>query len=185
MKTELLVHILAADDVVKNIKQNIDLLRYIIPEITDMIGFDHKHPHHHKNVWEHTLLALSKAPNDLEVRLSLLLHDIGKPHSYIEGDIRHYYKHAEKSAEIAHKVLSQLNFDKQYVNDICNIILLHDTPIQLEDIKENPELSRLRFQVQICDTHAHNPEYNTKRLAYLERTQNLFEKFENSTPIKE
>ena len=81
MKTELLVHILSAEDVVKNIKLNIDLMRYIIPEINDMISFEHKHPHHHKDVWEHTLLALSHAPNDFEVRLSLLLHDIGKPSS--------------------------------------------------------------------------------------------------------
>lgn len=184
MKTELLVHILSADDVVKNIKLNIDLLKYIIPEINDMIGFEHKHPHHHKDVWEHTLLALEHAPNDFEVRLALLLHDIGKPHSFIEGDVRHFYKHAEKSAEISHKVLSQLNFDKDYVNKMCQVIKLHDTPIELEDLKEDLDLAKIRYQVQICDTYAHNPEYNAKRLAYLEKTKNLFEKFENSMDAK-
>ena len=180
MKTELLVHILSAEDVVKNIKLNIDLMRYIIPEINDMIGFEHKHPHHHKDVWEHTLLALSYTPNDFEVRLALLLHDIGKPHSYIEDTVRHYYKHAEKSAEIARNRLSTLNFDKEYIDDICKVIALHDTPIEIDDIRENYNLAKLRFTVQTCDVKAHNPEFNAKRLAYLHKTQKLFDSFENA-----
>lgn len=180
MKTKLLIHLLSAPDVEKSIKDNIELMKYIIPEIKDMIGFDHKHPHHHKDVWEHTLLALKNSPNDFEVRLSLLLHDIGKPHSFIEGDVRHFYKHAEKSAKIARKILSDLDFDKEYVDTICRVIELHDTPIDINDLKEDYDVAQIRYQVQICDTHAHNPEYNAKRLAYLERTKNLFEKFENN-----
>ena len=61
-------------------KQN--TLMKLMPELKFMKGFDHKHPHHHLDVWKHTLLALSKAPNNFDIRLSLLLHDIGKPHSY-------------------------------------------------------------------------------------------------------
>ena len=54
-----------------------------------MIGFEHKHPHHHLDVWNHTLLALSYSPKDFDIRLVLLLHDIGKPHSYQDEEIRH------------------------------------------------------------------------------------------------
>lgn len=56
----------------------------IIPELKKTDGFDQKNPHHIYNVWEHTVKALQKSNPDLEVRIALLLHDIGKPYSYQE-----------------------------------------------------------------------------------------------------
>ena len=86
-----LYDILMADNIVESINENLDYLLQIIPEIKYMIGFDHKHPHHHLDVWKHTLLALSNSQQIFDVRLTLLLHDIGKPFSYqTDGEIRHY-----------------------------------------------------------------------------------------------
>ena len=76
-----------------------------------MIGFDHKHPHHHLDVWGHTLLALSKAPKDLEIRLVLLFHDIGKPHSYQEGEVRHYKNHSLVSSEMTQEILKRIGYE--------------------------------------------------------------------------
>ena len=68
--------ILLSDDVVKSIKENLKYLEEIIPEIKCMYGFEQHHPHHHLDVWNHTLLALSLSKKDFDVRLCLLLHDI-------------------------------------------------------------------------------------------------------------
>jgi tRNA nucleotidyltransferase (CCA-adding enzyme) len=74
----------------------------IIPELEKEDGFDQKNDYHIYDVWEHTLKALEKSDNDLEIRLAVLLHDIGKLHSYQEdGEIRHFKGHAQKSAEMA------------------------------------------------------------------------------------
>ncbi len=54
-----LEEILLSDDVVEEIRNNMDFLTNLIPEIIPMIGFEHRNPHHHLDVWEHTLLALS------------------------------------------------------------------------------------------------------------------------------
>lgn len=51
--------ILLSDNVVECINNNLDYLLVLVPEIQYMIGFDQKHPHHHLDVWNHTLLALS------------------------------------------------------------------------------------------------------------------------------
>ena len=72
-----------SDNVVECINNNLDYLLVLVPEIQYMIGFEHKHPHHHLDVWNHTLLALSLSQNDFDIRLCLLLHDIGKPFSYL------------------------------------------------------------------------------------------------------
>ena len=50
--------LLLADNIVESIHNNMDYLLQIIPEINYCIGFEHNHPHHHLDVWEHTLLAL-------------------------------------------------------------------------------------------------------------------------------
>ena len=47
--------ILKGDNVVRLLEDSIEDTLMLIPEIKDMIDFDHKHPHHHFDVWQHTL----------------------------------------------------------------------------------------------------------------------------------
>lgn len=174
-----LYNILMCDDVVKNIRENLQNLIVIIPEIADMIGFDHNHPHHHLDVWEHTLYALSLSPNDFDIRLALLLHDIGKPHSFQDDEVRHFKGHPELSAQITKYILKRLNYNEEYISYICEIIIKHDTPLTEEYIILNKNLSKVIFEVQKCDALAHNPAKNKKRLEYIEKISNLFNEIEN------
>lgn len=183
-KHKLLKNILCAKDVQININNNIDDLLLIIPEIKDMIGFEHKHPHHHLNVWEHTLFALSLSPNNFDIRLSLLLHDIGKPHSFQNnGEFRHFKGHALMSKNIAKNILNRLNYKKEYIDYICQIIEQHDTPLNLEKIKQNPQFCKILFKVQKCDALAHNPAYNAKRLEYIKNTKQLFKQINKQNKL--
>ena len=112
---EKLNNILICDDIVNSINNNLDYLFKIIPEAKNMIDFPHNHPHHHLDVWNHTLYALSLSPNDLTIRLVLLLHDIGKPYSYQDENIRHFKNHDYASYEISKNVLYRLGYDTDYV----------------------------------------------------------------------
>ncbi|MBE5742832.1 MAG: HD domain-containing protein [Clostridiales bacterium] len=171
---DFVIELLAKGDVVLEIKKKLSDLLAVIPELESMINFEHQHPHHHLNVWEHTMLALSYAVNKLEIRLALLLHDIGKPYSYQQdGDIRHYKGHAEVSCEMAKTILKRLNFDESIVNNVCQIIKRHDIPLNEKDFISNPKRARDVFEVQRCDALAHNPLYNQKRLAYIDKISNL------------
>ncbi len=61
--------------------QKLGILKYIIPELEEGIGCDQKGSHIY-DVWEHLLHALDHAVQkgwSLEIRLSALFHDIGKP----------------------------------------------------------------------------------------------------------
>lgn len=169
--------ILLNKNVVKAIRENLNDIIKQIPEIEYMIGFDHKHPHHHLDVWEHTLMALSLSPNDLDIRIALLLHDIGKPHSFIEGEVRHYNHHAEVSADMAEQILDRLGFDDDYIAMICKMIKFHDTPLTEQDIIQNYGFCEKLFKVQTCDALSHNPQKNTKRLAYIEKMKNIFNEY--------
>ncbi len=163
--------ILNSTDVVMKINQNMDTLLYCIPEIENMIGFDQKHPHHHYDLWNHTLLALYMAEENgffgYDVRLALLLHDIGKPVCFVDGDIRHYHNHSIYSAQIAQKFLEKTKYTKEFNNRVLFLIKNHDYPISDNLIKKNLELARKLYEVQYCDSLAHNPKYLKKRLDYL------------------
>lgn len=181
-----LIHILNSNDIVKSINDNFEDLINIIPEIQNMVGFEHNHPHHHLNVWEHTLYALSLSPNNFEIRLALLLHDVGKPFCFQEGSdgVRHFKGHAVKSAIISKAILARLAFKENYIKEICKLISLHDTPLLQSEIDENPRGSYIRFCVQKCDALAHNPEKNERRLAYIEKMEKSFKPYKKSLFIE-
>ena len=163
-----LQEILLSDDVVKSINDNIDDLLLIIPEIKYMIGFEHNHPHHHLDVWNHTLLALSLSEKDFDIRLCLLLHDIGKPFSYQDEEVRHFRNHAKVSSNMSREILKRLEFDDEYIEYICYLIKNHDTLISDEEIDNNYDLCLKLIEIQKCDALAHHPDKLERRKKYIE-----------------
>lgn len=108
-----------------------DVLSVCIPEIKPCIGFQQNNPHHNRNVWEHTLFAISAAPKDLYTRLALLYHDIGKPLCYsFESGVGHFYGHAVISKDIAEKSLRGLRYDNQTVKLVTQLVEAHDRTIE-------------------------------------------------------
>ena len=169
--------ILTDDNVVYSINSNLDYLLTIIPEARNMIDFPHNHPHHHLDVWHHTLLALSISPNDFTIRLALLLHDIGKPYSYQDGGVRYFKNHAYASYEISKNILYRLGYDKKFVYLVSNLIRYHDTPITKRDINDSYDAAYLRYIIQKCDALSHHPDKLEKRKDYLVKTLKLFNEF--------
>lgn len=172
---EKIKDILMSDDVSESINSNINYLIEVIPELSYTIGFDQKHPHHHLNVFDHTVLAISYSEKIFDVRLTLLLHDIGKPFSYQDGidDVRHFKNHAEKSADMAKIILERLGFDSAYISKTIYLIKNHDSIINVNEIaNDNIEIERLRLMVQYADAKAHEPSVVSKRIIILDNIKN-------------
>jgi len=163
-----LEEILMSDDVVKSINDNLNYLLDIIPEIKPMINFEQNHPHHHLDVWNHTLLALSLSNKDYDVRLSLLLHDIGKPFSYQDEEVRHFRNHAKISELISRNILQRLGYNNSYIAYICYLIEHHDIPIDSKQIEKDYDTCLTLYEIQRCDALAHNPDKLENRKKYLE-----------------
>lgn len=154
----------------------------IIPELEILDGFDQKHPHHIYDVWEHTIKAIEKSEYNLNIRLALLLHDIGKPHSYQEeNEIRHFKGHPLKSAQMAKQILTRLGYDIKQIQEICYLVEHHDDIIDVNKVnQDNKELIEKLLHIQYCDAYAHHPNHIEKRIKKLDEIKTkLEEKFKS------
>ncbi len=103
------------------------VLEAIIPEIAPCIGFDqHKVDHIHP-VDRHLFAAVAAAPPRLEIRLALLLHDIGKPRVFHldEKGRGHCPDHAAASADDTAVILRRLRYPKDLAGRVERLVSRH------------------------------------------------------------
>lgn len=101
-----------------------------IPELKDMLEFPQNNPHHMYDVLIHTLYTVASCQNDLILRLAALFHDIGKPHSYQDGNdgIRHFVGHSIVGADTTDEIMRRLKYDNNTRSAVVQLILHHDFP---------------------------------------------------------
>lgn len=100
----------------------------IIPELAPGIGFDQHTPYHCHDVWTHSAYAVAAAPADELLRLTMLLHDVGKPACFSLGDDGrgHFYGHPAESEKQARQILLKLKSDNATLSTVCTLIRVHD-----------------------------------------------------------
>lgn len=181
---EILKEILLNDDVVNSIKNNEKSIFKIIPLLKYEKGFEQNSEWHAYDVWNHTINAVSSSPLDFEIRLVLLLHDIGKPFSYQDdGEIRHFKGHALKSNEIASSVLKRLGYQGEKLKELLFLIGEHATTINIDDVNYgNVDLYEKLLIIQFCDASAYEPSH-AKQI--IERLIKIREKIQNKNLKKE
>ena len=98
------------------------------PEIIPMVGFDQRNHHHCYDIWEHTLHAVKHTPNDLILRCSALLHDVGKLKCFTidESGVGHFYGHPKVSAQMAEEMLRRLKCPNDLRFTIVRLVEWHD-----------------------------------------------------------
>ena len=134
----------------------------IIPELKYEKNFEQRSEWHCFDVWGHTIATINACDNNVEDRLVMLLHDIGKPFSYQEdGNIRHFKGHAQKSAEMAKKILDRLNIPEKNKNTIIKLIDMHSKKINIESINaENSDFYKRLLKIKICDAKGYEEEHS-------------------------
>lgn len=71
--------LICGKDAVKILDAYRETIAVIIPEITVMFNFNQNNIHHSYDLWQHTLTALGTIEPNSILRMTMLLHDIGKP----------------------------------------------------------------------------------------------------------
>lgn len=99
-----------------------------LPELAPMAGFAQHSPYHIHDVWTHTALAVAAMEADPILRLTMLLHDVGKPETFFtDGEgVGHFYGHAEAGERLADTILRRLRCDNASRELVLRLIHYHD-----------------------------------------------------------
>jgi len=103
------------------------ILRYILPEVEKMYGFNQNSPWHSRNLWDHTMTVVESVPNTVPLRLAALLHDTGKMTSRVMGDdgVAHYPKHHLDSEDNARDICERLRLSNKDSSKVCKLVREH------------------------------------------------------------
>lgn len=119
------------------------ITKIVLPEFDTCMETPQHNPHHCYNVGEHTLESLRQIRADKVLRLTMLLHDIGKPltRTTDENGKDHFKKHPRESARLARGILQRLKFDNDTLHRVCRLVEYHDWAI---DLKEDVNIATVR-----------------------------------------
>lgn len=107
------------------------LIRYCVPEVLDLIGCEQPPQFHPEgDVYVHTriMLGMLTGSPSLELCLSVLLHDIGKPATYTyssEEDRIRFSGHDQVGTEMAEVILRRLKYSNKTIEDVCAMVKNH------------------------------------------------------------
>jgi len=102
--------------------QECGLLDGILPELQATIGFAQNRFHRH-DVYRHSLECLRHSRGDAVLKLSVLLHDIGKPET-AAGPVgeRTFYGHEAASSRLAGCIMRRLKFSNAQIRRVQALI---------------------------------------------------------------
>lgn len=157
--------LLCGENVLNVLDEYRQVIGVIIPQLTPTFDCAQNTPWHMFTVYEHIIHSVEYAPEDPVIRLTMLLHDIGKPlvKTTDENGRDHFKTHAAAGAEIAAKVLKELKVPNEVFNKITTLIKYHQSVENVNDIKIirwfnkiGAEYTLSLFDVRIADLKAHN-----------------------------
>lgn len=159
--------------------------KVFFPEFDRAMETEQHHPHHMYSVGEHILHSLAYVPADKVLRLTMLLHDIGKPDTLTidEQGITHFYNHESLSAEMAKGILRRLKFDNDTINMVYKLVMYHDYGNSVEPTlqivrramnKIGEDAFPALFQVKYADIMAQSDYLRDEKLKRLENWKRLY-----------
>ena len=175
--------ILLSDNASMGIRTLCDIgaMKYIIPEVVEMIGME-QNAFHFGDVFEHTMSLLDYdtqhfQSKDITVRLAMLLHDIGKIRTRSVGDDGrvHFYEHEFVGSDMVVDILKRLKYDNKTIDDVRFLIKNHmrtkNFGNDCEKIKtkhfnklaytcKNEYRYKSLARVIDCDNNSHKAEHN-------------------------
>lgn len=157
-----------------------EIMAVIIPELEPIFYVEQNTRWHIYDVWHHTAKSVEQAPEDLALRYTMLLHDIGKAYTKTtdENGTDHFKGHQKISGEYALTALKRLKAPNEVFDRAMAVIPIHDMHIGIEGKNIKKWLSRLGestlrdlIAVKRADKLAQNPEMIGEELARLVITE--------------
>ena len=173
---------------------NTGLAEEFLPELP-ALALQQDPVHRHKDVLAHTIAVVEKTSADKILRLSALLHDIGKPktRSFGKGGVS-FHHHEVVGARMAEERMRALRYPEDEIADVRRLVELHlrfhgygddlwtDSAVRRYATDAGPLLKKLN-ELTRCDCTTRNPrkaadlakrmDLLEERIAHLEQQEEL------------
>ena len=189
--TELL-QLLCGKEVYRVLQDFRDVFAVILPELEPCFDFEQKNPWHIYDVYTHIAHSVEHIAPEPELRLAMLLHDIGKPETFFTDDkgIGHFYGHPKRSARMAEDIVHRLKLSSAMQREVCTLVEFHDYPVEpVETVllrrlhKFGPETLRHLIEVKRADCLAQNPEKTGADLDRLSTIEHMLDVLLKEQPV--
>ncbi len=160
------------------------ITKIVLPEFDRCMETVQNNPHHCYTVGEHILHSMMKVKGDKVLRLTMLMHDIGKPETKTtDGEgTDHFHGHASVSAELTERILRRLKFDNDTLHTVKRLVLYHDYDINPvpEGVrraihKTGEDIFPLLFEVKRADMLAQSGYQREEKEEKLKRAEAVYE----------
>lgn len=164
------------------------LTEIFLPEFNSMMDTEQNNPHHLYTVGEHTLRSIQNVEPNPVLRLTMLLHDIGKPSTKTTdaSGIDHFHNHYRVGSDMSKEILKRLKFDNRTIQLVSSLILHHD--IRFKEPKTNgrrhvrkvihsigSNLFPYLLKVMEADVLAQSSYFQKEKLSILKETKETYE----------
>lgn len=155
-----------------------------LPEFGRLMETEQETPHHMYNVGEHTIHAVENVRPDKILRLTMLLHDMGKPayKTIDESGTAHFKKHALESEIIAKRILRRLKFDNDTLNKVTRLVRFHDyrMPAAAKNVRRamnkiGEDIFPYYLEVRRADVLAQSMYQREEKLMNLDEIETLYQ----------
>lgn len=115
---------------------NIEKILMLVPELSATIGCTQNHPAHCMDVFTHTIAVIKGLPNDKILRLTALIHDLGKVSTKVVGDdgFDHFWGHETVSADMAEQIMRRLGYGSALTEFVKLLVKYHDYKVDIADL---------------------------------------------------
>ncbi|WP_302826293.1 CCA tRNA nucleotidyltransferase [Anaerofustis stercorihominis] len=144
-----------------------DFITVLFPVIKECFNTYQNNKYHMQNVGEHTYKTFNNIDNVFHLKMTMLLHDIGKIKTKTTDaeNIDHFYNHSDISRKMAKNILDDFKFDNETKYKILTLIKNHDKYMAPKNkyVKEKlgefgEELFFDLIKVRIADDESKNHE---------------------------
>lgn len=159
------------------------ITKEFLPEFDACMETEQNTPHHCFTVGEHTLHALADIRADRVLRLTMLLHDIGKPvvKKTDENGRDHFKTHGPVGERMAQTILRRLKFDNDTIKKVCRLIKWHDLRPSAQEAEVRKavytigeDLFPLYLEVQRADMRAQSNYKRQQKQSRLDEVEQLY-----------
>ena len=159
------------------------ITKVVLPEFDAEMEAVQNNAHHKISVGEHTIRTLMASEPERILRLTMLLHDTGKPlcQTQTPDGVFHYHGHAAPGAVVARQVLERLKYDKATERTVIQLVKNHSLYPELSDegvrravVQIGEDLFPTFLKVKRADIGGQNQEVQARKFIYMDEVEAIY-----------